>query len=132
MLNFLKNIFSSESSPRKASFRQVDWLDVEGRWRSIEAQSKSDQQADAKQALIQADMLVDSIMKQAYIPGNNFGERLKSLRSQVSPSVYRALWAAHIKRNELVHDVGSHVEKWEKDQYLGSFQNAISHFRGIR
>lgn len=130
MWNFFKKLLGPSVS--RASFKNVDWLEVDGRWRTIESLSASTQQADTKQALIQADSLVDSIMKQAGIPGTNFGERLKSLKTQISPSVYRNLWQAHIKRNELVHELGSHVEKWEKEQYLGSFKNAISHFRGIR
>jgi hypothetical protein len=131
MWEFLKKLLGS-NSPRRASFKGVDWLMVEGQWRTIESLSASRQQADNKQAIIQADTLIDSIMKQAMVPGSNFGDRLRSLKAQISPSVYSNLWQAHIKRNELVHETGSHVENWEKERYLGSFKNAMSHFRGIR
>ncbi|MBI4947991.1 hypothetical protein HY844_00310 [Candidatus Berkelbacteria bacterium] len=116
----------------QASFRKIDWLEVEGKIRSLEALSMQKDQANAKQLIIQADILVDSITKQAGVKGATFGERLKSLRGKIDRSVYSNLWQAHIKRNELVHDHGSFVAEWEKSKYYQAFKDAISAMRGLR
>jgi hypothetical protein len=118
--------------PAGPNVRQVDWTEVEASWRAIEVLVATDNQINAKQALIQADVLVDSIMKQAGVGGGNFGERLKTLRPRLSPAVYRQLWQAHIKRNELVHEAGSFVAGWEREQYLRAFKDAIAAMRGMR
>lgn len=130
-MSFWKKLLGIETL-RGPSFQKVDWSEVEASWRTVETLVASNDQTNAKQALIQADVLVDSIMKQAGATGTNFGERLKGLRPRLSPAVYRQLWQAHIKRNELVHEAGSFVAGWERDQYLRGFKDAITAMRGIR
>jgi len=129
MWQLIKELLGIKKGP---SFKTVSWSEIESSWRNLELMASSGQQTDAKQALIQADILVDTIMKQAGAPGSNFGERLKGLRPLVDKGVYHKLWQAHIKRNELVHEAGSHIEAWERDQYLRAFREAISHFRSKR
>ncbi len=128
-MGFWRELFFGAAKP---TFKGVDWLDVDQRWRALSTLAQSASQADAKQALIQADILVDSIMKQAKVKGETFGERLKSLRPQIQPNVYRKLWQAHIKRNELVHEQGSFVAEWEKGAHLSAFEAAITELRGQR
>lgn len=128
-MSFWRELFFG---PAKPKFKDVDWLDVEQRWRSVSVLSQSSSQADIKQALIQADILVDSIMKQAKVKGETFGERLKTLRTHLPQSHYSKLWQAHIKRNELVHEPGSFVAEWEKGAHLAAFEQAISKLRGLR
>ncbi len=117
---------------RSVSFRKIDWLDIESRWRSVQALRQSGAQADLKQALIQADIVIDTIMKQAGVSGTNFGERLKSLKEKLPRHVYQKLWAAHLKRNELVHEHGSFVAEWEKQTHLAAYEQTISTMRGMK
>lgn len=116
----------------RPSFRAVDWLEAEGKWRGVQAMASSSNQADIKQALIQADILIDSIMKQAGVGGTTFGERLKSARALLPHDVYQKLWKAHLKRNELVHEHGSFVADWEKQTHLAAFEQAMSAMRGLK
>lgn len=117
---------------KRVSTKQVDWLSIESSWRLIEQMSKSNNQAQSKQAIIQADMLVDSIMKQAQIPGSNFADRIRAVRSYIEMPKYKKLWQAHIKRNELVHDQNSFVAPWELKTHLASFKEGIEALRRIR
>ena len=128
-MGFIEKLFGIKP---KNSFKKVDWLSVEGKLRSLEQMALLPDQAMAKQAVIQADILVDSIMKEAGVRGQTMGERLKTLRNDLPKNVYSPLWQAHIKRNELVHDSGSFVADWEKQKYLHAFKEAISAMRGIR
>jgi hypothetical protein len=118
--------------PQKPSFRSVDWLAVEGKLRGLEAMSTSPDQATAKQLLIQSDILVGLILNQANVPGQTLGEQLKTLRGRMENQTYHHLWQAHNKRNELVHESGSFVAAWEKDQYFRYFKAGISALRGVR
>lgn len=129
MMDFLRKLLGIKP---KNSFKKVDWLEVEGKLRQLEQLALSNTQAEAKQVIIQADILVDSIMKQAGVFGLTMGERLKTLRQDLPKAVYSAIWQAHIKRNELVHDSGSFVADWEKSKHFAAFKDAISAMRGIR
>lgn len=117
---------------RKGDFRKVDWAAVNGQWRSIEDRQQTTNQAEMKQLLIQADGLVESVLRQAEVPGNTFGERLKSLRERMDKKDYRRLWQAHIKRNEIVHEPTSFVRDWEVREYLAGFKSSLVALRGLR
>lgn len=122
-------LFGSRGS---AAFRKVDWLDIESRWRTVQTLTQSPNQADLKQAIIQADIMIDAIMKQAGVRGTTFGERLKSLKEKLPRPIYQKLWAAHLKRNELVHEHGSFVADWEKQTHIAAFGQAMSTLRGMK
>jgi len=132
-MGFWKDLLLGKNSGSSGgSFKNVDWLDAEHRWRTIETMAKTRAQADMRQALIQADVLIDTIMKQANVTGTTFGERLKALKTRLPHHVYQKLWQAHIKRNELVHEQGSFVAEWELTTHLQAFQSAMSAMRGLR
>lgn len=121
-----------KKKPAKVSFKTVDWMEVEGKLRSLDGMAASGDQAMAKQVIMQADMLIDSILKQANISGGSMGERLKSLQNVANRSTLNMLWGVHKKRNELAHEAGSFVQGWEKDKYYQDAKMAISNLRGIR
>lgn len=128
-MGFWSKLFGGQG---KMSLRSVDWLEVEGKLRGLGLMVKTADQASAKQLLIQADVLVDHILKQGKVPGATMGERLKFLRPKMDKMAYQHLWQAHIKRNELVHDTGSFVADWEKEQFFRYFKEGISALRGVR
>lgn len=130
-MGFIEKLFGGGKT-QKSTFRNVDWMEVEAKLRNLEQLATMADQVNAKQLIIQSDVLVDSIMKQAGVPGSTMGERLKSLKTKIDRGVYSKLWQAHIKRNELVHDAGSFVAEWEKTQYFKAFKEGISAMRGIR
>ncbi len=116
----------------RIGFKSVDWLEVEGKLRSLDAMAASSDQAMAKQVIMQADMLVDFILKQGNVPGQTMGERLKSLQNVADRSTLNMLWGVHKKRNELAHESGSFVASWEKDKFYQDAKMAISNLRGLR
>lgn len=116
----------------RVSFAKVDWQSIESRWQAVLTMSQQLDQTHAKQAILQADILIDSIMKTSGVSGNSFAERLRNIQSRFSPSTYQALWRAHKKRNELVHEAGSHIESWEKQEYLKGYERALKEMRGWR
>ncbi len=65
--------------------------------------SDSENPNDWKLAIIEADIILDDILKQRGYAGNSLGERLKSISPQQLSSLNDA-WEAHKIRNRIAHD----------------------------
>ena len=109
---------------------KIDWLEIESRQKQIDAIAAQNNQLAFKQAIIELDKLIDSIMKNL-AAGATFADRLKALRPKFPRGAYDQLWKAHIKRNELVHDNGSFVADWELSTYMRTYREVVSVLRGI-
>jgi len=126
-MSFLSWLFGGG---KKTAVKKIDWLEIEGRQRQIDALSAQNNQLAFKQAIIESDKLVDTIMKQL-ADGATFADRLKALRPKFSRESYDQIWKAHIKRNELVHDTGSFVADWELTVHMRTYRETISILRGF-
>lgn len=124
MIKFLAWLFGG----RKSIKPKIDWLDIETRQRQIDELAVQNNQLAFKQAIIESDKLIDSIMKQL-VSGATFADRLKALRSKFPGSTYDQIWKAHIKRNELVHDNGSFVADWELSKHMRAYRETVSILR---
>lgn len=123
-MSFLSWLFGRKTKVK------IDWLEIESRQQMVVSMSLQGNQIAIKQAVIDYDKLIDHIMKQ-FLPGNTFGERLKSIKNKMPKQIYHKLWQAHIKRNELVHDHGSFITDWEVKTYMATYQEAVSALRGL-
>jgi hypothetical protein len=65
--------------------------------------STSSQPNDWKLAIIEADIILDDILKQKGYAGNSLGERLKSISPNQLESLQDA-WEAHKVRNRIAHE----------------------------
>jgi len=74
-----------------------------GRLQDIYMHADSDNPNDWKLAIIEADIMLDSILKQRGYPGTSLGERLKNISSSQLASLQDA-WEAHKIRNRIAHD----------------------------
>jgi hypothetical protein len=69
-------------------------------WQRVEGQGGS-------LAIIDADKLVDNVLKKANVRGESMGERLRAVEKLVPRNVYNDMWEAHKIRNRLVHEIDS-------------------------
>jgi hypothetical protein len=69
------------------------------RWMHIRALIESTQESDWRQAIIEADIMLEEVLNQAGYMGATVGDRLKSAQF---PSIQDA-WEAHKVRNEIAH-----------------------------
>ncbi|OQA03908.1 MAG: hypothetical protein BWY68_00600 [bacterium ADurb.Bin400] len=74
----------------------------------IETMANSNNIHELRQAVFEADKLVDFALKKQGFAGNNMGERLRSAASSVERGLYHNLWQGHKLRNELAHESVSH------------------------
>ena len=111
----------------KNRFNQPDMMEltpeqVRARWEEI--MKTSDQGVmGAKLALIEADKLLDHVLKSMMMPGDTLGERLK-MAAYKYPAITK-VWPAHKLRNQLVHDSAFQLRQSEAKYALGEFKNAL-------
>lgn len=75
---------------------------VQSRWKDIEQHASSSNPNDWKQAIIEADVMLDESLKRRGFTGSSLGERLRAISPQVLESIDDA-WTAHKVRNEIAH-----------------------------
>ncbi|TAK89589.1 hypothetical protein EPO04_00575 [Patescibacteria group bacterium] len=78
----------------------VDKEFVQTRWVAIEGMASGG--GSLRDAVSEADKLVDYVLKQSGVPGETMGERLKSGGDRFSD--INAIWRAHKLRNALAHE----------------------------
>ena len=92
---------------------------VNARWNEL-AKMAEQGTMGAKLAVIEADKLLDHVLKSMMMPGETLGERLK-MAAYKYPAI-KQVWPAHKLRNQLVHDSAFELR-------LGDAKRALSDFR---
>lgn len=82
-----------------------------------------------KLAVIEADKLVDNVMRQLLIPGETMGERLKMAEFKY-PDI-RRVWPAHKTRNMLVHDSTYELRMSHGKEALQAFERALKLLKAL-
>lgn len=73
------------------------------KWEKILTLSESQNQSDWRLAIIEADIILDDLLKKLQLPGDTMGDKLKA----VEPSDFTtidAAWEAHKMRNMIAHE----------------------------
>ncbi|MFO0765034.1 MAG: hypothetical protein U0487_03250 [Patescibacteria group bacterium] len=82
-----------------------------------------------KLAVIEADKLVDNVMRQLLIPGETMGERMKMAEFKY-PDI-RRVWPAHRIRNQLVHDATFQLRMGDGKEALQAYERALKMFKAL-
>ncbi len=93
------------------------------RWAEIEKTSVQGLMG-AKLSVIEADKLLDQVLRSLFIPGQTLGERLKSAAYKY-PNIHK-VWGAHRLRNQLVHDTSFELTTRQARQALDDFKSALN------
>ncbi len=113
-----------------AKFSAVEGIDKQfykEEWNKIEELASYGKEMNLKLAIIEADKLLDSVLKKMYFPGKTMAERLKSASFKYS-GVRRVFWA-HKVRNHIVHDVHYVIKHGEARKVLGLFRKAFKELK---
>lgn len=95
---------------------------IHGTWEEIEKNSEHGI-LGAKLAVIEADKLLDSVLRSMAVPGETMGERLKAAEYKFQN--IRNVWPAHKLRNQLVHDSSFHMSIRQGKRALKEFEAAL-------
>lgn len=91
-------------------------------WSQIEQSAKQGKMGE-KIAIIEADKLVDNVLKSMLIPGGTMGERLKAAGYKYRN--IRDVWPAHRIRNRLVHETDYELRGGDTKRTLADFRRAL-------
>jgi len=93
-------------------------------WDAIIKRLKKGDEANLKMAVIEADNLMDNILKRMGLPGADMAERLKQIKPEEVASVNK-IWATHDIRNKIVHQSNFHLTQEEAEKAVGKIEEAL-------
>ena len=122
LILFAISIFSQNQRHSKHFAKKVNSEFIQERWKSINA-SASAGGIGLKNAVTEADKLLDYVLLQKGFRGKTMAERLKNAQKRLSDK--EAIWQAHKLRNSLAHEVNFDLVASHAKEALDSFQKAL-------
>ncbi|HAI74101.1 MAG TPA: hypothetical protein DCS28_00055 [Candidatus Moranbacteria bacterium] len=100
---------------------------LRAKWEKVQAKLKSNNESDYKVAIIEADNIIDDLIKRMKYAGENFGERLNNITPGQIENI-EDLKKAHEIRNRIIHDESFILTKEEAEKTLGYFEEFLKFF----
>jgi hypothetical protein len=133
-MNFFTKIFKKNEVPKtRESLSFADREQIKERWEKIEQLTKVGRPSAFREAVIEADKLVDFALKVCFPFRETAAERLKEAKEFFlrNRDYYENLWYAHKIRNEMVHTVGFELPSVEAKNILAYYKQALEIISGI-
>ena len=102
----------------------------QSKWEEVTRHIESANEAEWKLAVIEADKLVDNLLKSAGFPGDTMGDRLTNVEKGQLISL-EGLWEAHKIRNKLVHDLNYFLRYGEAKRAVELYRRTLEELGGI-
>ena len=101
------------------------------RWEKIEQKAFGNNESEWKQAIIEADIILDELIQRMGYVGENLGERMKKIESSDFKSLSQA-WDAHKVRNRIAHDGPDFtLSQHEARRVINMYREVFSEFNFI-
>ncbi|MBM2820638.1 MAG: hypothetical protein HW405_398 [Candidatus Berkelbacteria bacterium] len=98
---------------------------INTKWQEIAQLIQLGHPSNYTRAVLEADKLLDHILKGYRAPGMTMGDRLKASENRFSKEGYNAAWQAHKVRNELVHNSQYELMDYSAKDAINNFKKAI-------
>ena len=95
----------------------------------IEHQLKQDEPSSYHMSVLNADKLVDQVLKKRGAKGKTMSERMKNSSALFSNN--DGIWAAHKLRNKIAHESDAHITYSQARYALASFRKALKDLGAI-
>jgi hypothetical protein len=103
---------------------------LRNRWSDIMGHLDSARENDWKQAVMEADKLVDVALKDTGFPGETFGDRLTNIQPGTLISL-DGLWWAHRVRNRVAHEMDYFLRYTEARQAISYYEAVLNELQLI-
>lgn len=103
---------------------------VNKEWEKIKQRLEAGDEANFKIAVIEADKLVDDLLKSMNYPGESMGDRLKLIDESKLKSI-NELWNAHKIRNNVVHHAGFKLSYKEAQSIIETYEKVLREFEAL-
>lgn len=100
------------------------------RWEEIMRHMDSVKEAEWKFAIIEADKLIEQVLKKSGFPGDTLGERLTLINQDQLQSL-NSLWEAHKVRNHIAHDFNYFLRYTEAKRAVDQYRMALKELGAI-
>lgn len=98
------------------------------RWERVERLMQSNTASDWRQAVIEADIILDDMLTRMGYEGTSIGDKLKQIEQSDFVTLNKA-WEAHKVRNHLAHRGGDYIfPKNEADRVVGLYRQVFKEF----
>lgn len=116
-----------QKSQKKSAFQGggLDKQFIQTKWQEIEELMRLGRPSNFSRAVLEADKLLDHVLKGLRAPGLTMGDRLKASRNRFSPEGYDAAWRAHKVRNEIVHSSEYEMTDFMAKEAIANFKKAL-------
>jgi len=126
---WLKYQFSQDLVEFK-SFRAFEAVEFVKKWEATKKRLKKGWEPELKLSIIEADKLLDDLLKRMGYRGESLGERLKQLNSEVLPNIDQ-VWEAHKVRNNIVHDPDYRLSLDKAQKMIEVYEEAFKNLEAL-
>ncbi len=120
-------IYDTKTEPAYEAVKAGDKV-LTNRWESVQKHVNSANQNDWKQAIIEADVMLDDILTRMGYRGESVGEKLKRVATGDFASLDDA-WEAHKVRNRIAHDGSSFIlSEHDAKKTIQSYRKVFEEF----
>ncbi|MEK7641905.1 MAG: hypothetical protein AAB365_02830 [Patescibacteria group bacterium] len=121
-----EEIFDTKVEPAYQEAAQGDSA-LTSRWERVKSHLDSHNQNDWKQAILEADIMLDEILTSMGYRGESVGEKLKRVNPGDMKSLNEA-WEAHKIRNMIAHEPGFVLGHHEAKAAIASYRTVFDEF----
>jgi hypothetical protein len=107
---------------------KVDKAEISRRWKTIQMVSKSGA-SGLRSSVLEADKLLDYVMKKQGYNGETMAERLKSAQREFTNR--DSVWRAHKLRNTMAHEVDFDLVPSQANEAIRDFERAIKDLKAM-
>jgi len=101
----------------------LDKKGIKSRWQEIEDMLGRPGEMNYKLAVMEADKLLDYVLKSMSMAGKDMGERIRFASFKYSR--LRKVWWAHVLRNQLVHEATFSLDHSTAKRAIKTFKRAL-------
>ncbi len=101
------------------------------KWKHVELLLKAHSPSDWRQAIIEADVMLDDMLDKMGYPGVSIGDKLKNIENNDFATLDKA-WEAHKVRNRIAHDGGEYKLSYDEVvRVIGLYEDVFKEFYWI-
>lgn len=120
-----KMIFGKKNLSTSLGAGGLDKNFIHSKWQEIEGLMKLGQPSNYSRAVLEADKLLDHVLRGYRAPGMTMGDRLKASRNRFSSEGYESAWRGHKVRNELVHNAQYELMDYQAKDAIKNFKKSL-------
>jgi len=127
--DWLKHLYGQDLA-EFGSFKALEAIGFVKKWTRVKARLGRGWESEAKLSIIEADQLLNDLLKRMGYVGKSLGERLKQLDKEKLPNIEQ-VWEAHKIRNNLVHDSNYKLSLAKAEQALDIYSQTFKHLEAL-